>query len=125
LEHVAAAIPPGPDVVYLDEPRDNWRLWLANHELVVFTTVKPCSRPHLLDLELAPWCHDDLIEYLATTCRDRCADVVRRVDAAPGSDRDALVGRPALWQVVLDEFVADPLLREIPEALRRRVEREI
>lgn len=85
--------------------------------LAIHTSRTPMNKP--IQLELAPWTQDDLIEYLLKNHPAHCASVMARLK----NQLDNLEGLPELWTIVLDEFAADPQLTNIPTALRRRAGR--
>ena len=57
-------------------------------------------------LELAPWCEDDLIEYLLATHPKQCGSVVGRIRAASG--KSPFLGSPEICRPVLDALPRMP-----------------
>src|SRR5205085_1796230 len=89
---------------------------------VFFATSAPAHELARFEvLELAPWCDDDLIEYLLCTNRDRCKSVMQRVRNDP--DRGALCGNAQLWRIALDEMVADDSVLTCTQALIGHIDR--
>ena len=86
--------------------------------LVVYTTRCP------LDItdqryELAPWCDDDLIEYLRCQRADRCLSVMARF-AADGS-KELLDGKPELYCTIAEQMAASESVHDIRTALRQGI----
>lgn len=135
LRHLAAALPAGAPVTFLDGP--DYAGWAPDaSRLVVYA---PASAPkvspyaqdvldalgaaapdrralRLIEFRLAPWGPDDLIEYLLSAHRPRCAAVMKRVGPR---DRALLGGLPELWREVLDRLAADEALPGARAALHR------
>jgi uncharacterized protein YjbI with pentapeptide repeats len=125
LAQLAAMLPPDvfdEQVALLDEPA---RCQLADKpvRLVVYTACR-CfpDVSHLAVYGLAPWNRDDLIEYLLTVHRPRCASVMARVC---GDDRLLLGGLPELWRIVLDRLAAEDALPDVRRALHRHLEEHL
>jgi uncharacterized protein YjbI with pentapeptide repeats len=127
LRHLAAVLPPDAPVTlldgreYLDWPPDASRLVV--HAAAAppkvspdLSVVAPDPRVRLIVFRLAPWGPDDLIEYLLSAHRPRCAAVMRRVGPR---DRALLGGLPELWREVLDRLAADEALPDARAALHR------
>ena len=62
------------------------------------------------------WTNDDLIEYLLSAHRDRCASVMSRLKAS--GDPGFLKGIPELCAIVLDEMARDESIGDVRTALR-------
>jgi uncharacterized protein YjbI with pentapeptide repeats len=138
LQHLLAVLPPAAPVELLDGWRDSTRWAPRADRLVIYAVAAPpeaslapedlltnliavAPNPHslrLIEYELAPWGHDDLIEYLLSAHRPRCAAVMARVGRR---DRALLGGLPELWCVVLDRLAADEALPDACAALHRYV----
>jgi uncharacterized protein YjbI with pentapeptide repeats len=135
LQHLAAALPPDAPVTVLDG--QDYARWAPDaNRLVVYAPasppkVSPGAQDLMADLvavapdpralrvieyRLAPWGPDDLIEYLLSAHRPRCAAVMARVRPR---DRALLGGLPELWRVVLDRLAADDTLPDPCAALHR------
>jgi uncharacterized protein YjbI with pentapeptide repeats len=102
----------------LDDARPmDVRLNAANH-LVVYTARHSLG---LTDLryELAPWCRDDLIEYLLSTHPDRCASVMAR--ATVDNIAVLLEGKPELYCIVAEQMAASEAVPDIRTALRQGI----
>jgi uncharacterized protein YjbI with pentapeptide repeats len=116
LRHLACLIPEELKVRLIDN--DIVLGEQKNPGLVIYTAPSRMDEVrHIATFLLAPWTHDDLIEYLLAKHKDQCASVMQRVNAADGAK--LLGGNPELWSVVLDEFAADPELRIFGDALLR------
>jgi uncharacterized protein YjbI with pentapeptide repeats len=123
LRHLAAVFPADAPLLLLEgvhllvsaEPQS------LEGRVVVGTAASAREMAKLMALgdegnvfRLAPWSPDDLIEYLLTARRDRCASVMRRV----GRDDHALLGgNPELWAIVLDRLADDEALADARAAL--------
>jgi uncharacterized protein YjbI with pentapeptide repeats len=118
LQHLAAVLPVDNRVLFLDEPgTDTVKHHLRRHHPVICTGHKPRD-VDTARFRLAPWDNDDLIEYLLSAHRPRCASVMSRIKPA---DRVLLGGLPELWRVVLDELAADNSLPDGRAALRQHL----
>jgi len=113
LAHLAATLPPLPQVVFLDDA-DPSRLMVEAKERTVFYAGTKTEHAGAV-LHLAPWSDDDLIELLLAVAPQRCGDVMRRIQAAP--DKDELQGNPALWRLALDELLGDANLDTLRAAV--------
>lgn len=109
LRHLAAVLPAGSPVRLSAEAK-------LRACLLVGTAPTPGAEPAVLNYRLAPWTHDDLIEYLLAVHRDRCASAISRVQK---SDHDRLRGIPDLWKLVLDQLADDPSIPDVRGALGR------
>ncbi len=128
LRHLAAVLPPDAPVT-LRDASDPARWAPDAGRLVVYA---PACLPHnltdlgafapgpgalrLIAYGLAPWGRDDLIEYLLSAHRPRCAAVMKRIGPR---DRALLGGLPELWREVLDRLAADEALPDARAALHR------
>jgi uncharacterized protein YjbI with pentapeptide repeats/energy-coupling factor transporter ATP-binding protein EcfA2 len=141
LRHLAAVLPPDAPVTLLDGP--DYARWAPDPgRLVVYAPASP-PKPsvhaqdiltdliavspgpgalRLIDYRLAPWGRDDLIEYLLSAHRPRCASAIRRV---PARQRVLLGGLPELWAAVLDRLAADEALHDALAALHRYLEEHL
>jgi uncharacterized protein YjbI with pentapeptide repeats len=105
LRHLAAVLPAEAPILLMDGD--------AHHG----PPIAPGPDDALVcTFEMAPWGNDELIEYLLTVHKDRCASVMRRLC---GGDHDLLGGIPDLWQIVLEQLAADPALPDARAALHR------
>jgi uncharacterized protein YjbI with pentapeptide repeats/energy-coupling factor transporter ATP-binding protein EcfA2 len=141
LQHLAAVLPPDAPVTLLDGP--DYARWApdANRLVVYAPTGSPKPSPHAEDVltdliavapdpralqqinyRLAPWGRDDLIEYLLSAHRPRCASVIGRV---PARQRVLLGGLPELWRPVLDRLATDEALPDALAALHRHLEEHL
>jgi uncharacterized protein YjbI with pentapeptide repeats len=105
LQHLAAVLPPDAAVRLLDDfEKDDG---LASEQLVVRSVLSFGGNSATSRYRLAPWGDDDLIEYLLSVHRDRCASVISRLTH---TDRYTFGGAPELWTVALDQLAADDSL---------------
>ena len=86
--------------------------------LLLIHTEQPHFTP-LVKCRLEGWGRDEWIEYLLSVHHDRCASVMRRIQA--DSEGDEFGDNPGLWRQVLDELAADETLTTIKAALQRVV----
>ncbi len=139
LRHLAAILPPwamerirlvdkpddpvvafaGADdrLVIMAAEQDQFRSGVTNPALAQIKAIMESPTVRASSYHLAPWGKDDLIEYLLTEHRDRCASVMARLKAA--DDSDFLFGIPELWTIVLDRMAADEEIVDVRAALRR------
>jgi uncharacterized protein YjbI with pentapeptide repeats/energy-coupling factor transporter ATP-binding protein EcfA2 len=119
LQHLAAVLPPEYGITLIDTPLPTDALSTPHCLVVQATTVRI---EHSMVYWLASWQHDDLIEYLLTANRQRCAAVMARVQPA---DFALLGGLPELWRPVLDRLVADDRLPGPRQALHRYLQEHL
>jgi uncharacterized protein YjbI with pentapeptide repeats/energy-coupling factor transporter ATP-binding protein EcfA2 len=146
LQHLAAVFPANSGVLLLDEndARIAMRtaLWMlaaspgligplfdendipvetevASVRLVVYAATTAREESHLAVYRLASWDKDDLIEYLLSMHRPRCAAVMARVR---DDDHGLLGGVPELWRTVLDRLAFDDTIPDVRRALHRHLE---
>lgn len=89
--------------------------------MIRFPDIDPEATQHSIYCRLAPWDHDDWIEYLLATHRSECKSVMQRVINDP--QLADLQGNPFLVALVLDEMALDEDLPNVTAALRRIVDR--
>jgi uncharacterized protein YjbI with pentapeptide repeats len=123
LKHLGAVLPGEGDVVLLDEP-DVQHLASEAHwsNRIVCTMQEPlwtCKDRRLVTLQLLPWTHDDLIEYLLAVHKSRCASVMARIRP---QDHLYFGGLPDVWRIILDELAADAALPDAAAALLHHLE---
>jgi uncharacterized protein YjbI with pentapeptide repeats len=122
LTHLAATLPKSEHIVLLDGPKRN-QLVETPGCLTIYTGIRPLPvGSHLAVYELAPWNQDDLIEYLLSVHRPRCASVLSRVRS---EDHLLLDGLPELWRSVLDRLASDDSIPNVRRALHRHVEEHL
>jgi uncharacterized protein YjbI with pentapeptide repeats len=149
LQHLAAVFGEAPDLLLLDEdvtetgmrmalrllaaPADNFFLLrdengnsvataASSVRLVVYAATTAREDSHLAVYRLASWENDDLIEYLLSAHRPRCAAVMARVR---DDDHDLLGGAPELWRTVLDRLAFDDTIPDARRALHRHLEAQL
>jgi uncharacterized protein YjbI with pentapeptide repeats len=122
LQHLAAVLPSDARVSLLAET--DALAWdpTAADRLVVRAAASPGAEPGVVNYRLAPWGHDDFIEYLLAVHRDRCASVLARVRSADG---DLLQGVPELWRIVLDQLAQDLSIPDARGALGRYLQAQL
>src|SRR5262249_30285484 len=122
LEHLASALPPDHRVTLLDEPERN-HLVETPGCLVVYTS-RGCfpDVSHRAVYGLTPWDQDDLIEYLLSMHRPRCAAVMARVRA---DDHLLLDGLAELWAIALNRLAAEDGIPDVRHALHRHLEEHL
>src|SRR5262245_22108189 len=108
LQHLAAVLP--SDAVRVTAEAETRAC------IVVGASSSPPTEPAVVSYRLAGWGHDDLIEYLLTVHRDRCASVMARVRK---SDHEFVRGIPELWRTVLDQLAKDSDVPDVRGALSR------
>jgi len=96
---------------------DCFRVKATDHDQALARSLLSPSGGHLVVYRLGSWSNDDLIEYLLSAHRDRCASVMSRLKAS--GDRGFLKGIPELCVVVLDEMARDESIGDVRTALRR------
>lgn len=79
-----------------------------------FGAVRP-----LVELELAPWGRDELMEYLLAAHPEQCGSVLQRLTDSRYLER--LHGLPKACRIVLDQMAADTELTSPLDGLRRAV----
>lgn len=82
--------------------------------LIIYACLQPLQLTHLAFV-MAPWCDDDLIEYLLAQHPQRCAAVLSRA-AAPRA-RKLLGGAPLLCRCVADALAREDGLLDAEAAL--------
>ncbi len=115
LRHLEAAFPTEPRLLLLDDEPRSAVQFAASRALAVY--AGPSADPTGAGREwtLAAWDEDDLIECLLATRPDRCASLMRRLDASD----EAVRGWPAeILRIVLDEMAEDEGLPGPSAALR-------
>lgn len=110
------------------EPRLELEIFESGHEspledspariLVHQQVHNPSAQANVpIRYRLEGWGRDEWIEYLLAVHHDRCASVMRRIQA--DAEGDELGDSPGLWRQMLDEFAADESLTTINAALQR------
>lgn len=117
MRHLSAVLPPDAGVLLVDGDLPPW----PQDDRNAFALVLCCGRESFAmeagsTLRMAPWCGDDLIEYLLARHRERCASVMARVKAAGAQGE--LDGSPELWSLALDLMADHDALATPTEALR-------
>ena len=122
LAHLEAVIPPQTRLHFVDDSGkamgdisaidpDRLTFYAGPMQL---GTLRP-----LLELPLAPWGRDELMEYLLATHPDQCGSVLQRLADSPHFVR--LHGLPELCRIVLDRMADDEQLTSPFDALRQEV----
>ena len=114
LEHLAALFGDRHDLALLDVPHVADALRLAVERLVICTSESPASNTAAINLQIARWGTDDLVEYLLAVHKEQCASVMARLRP---DGRLWLAGIPELWRVVLDRMAADPAIPDAETAI--------
>jgi uncharacterized protein YjbI with pentapeptide repeats/energy-coupling factor transporter ATP-binding protein EcfA2 len=117
LQHLAAVLPPDSGVLLIDECGTAKSMTRGvGRSLIIAASRDRWQGTHLAAFEMARWTDDDLIEYLLTRRKDRCASVMGRLKDE--SSRAGLGGAAELWAVVLEEMIEHDALATPAEALR-------
>jgi len=135
LRHLAAILPPWAcDCVRLVEEvdlasaaagvtdrlvilaADSARFKATDQDWALARSLLSQSGGHFVVYRLCSWSNDDLIEYLLSAHRDRCASVMSRLKAS--GDCGFLKGIPELWAIVLDAMARDESIGDVRSALR-------
>lgn len=106
----------------VDNPSANELSLGAFHGVFVFaSSVRECP-PGTIEVNIAPWTSDDVVEYMLATHPKACQSVLERI----AKDPDALLlqGNPELWVVVLEEMVSNPSIETVQNAIRARYSRQ-
>src|SRR5262249_45350213 len=91
--------------------------------LMVYTSCEyHPDMQHLAVYVLTTWDQDDLIEYLLSVHRPRCAAVMARVCA---DDHLLLDGLAELWTIALDRLAAEDAIPDVRRALHRHLEEHL
>lgn len=124
LAHLKAVISEQPSLQFVDDSNKTSQddpSRIDPSQLTFYAGPLPVEavRP-LVQLELAPWGRDELMEYLLATHPEQCGSVLERLTDSRHFDR--LHGLPKACRIVLDQMAADPELTLPFDALRRSVE---
>lgn len=122
LAHLAAMLPDGNKVVFLDDASIEQVREAATRHLVVYSSFSPRFVPEGESYRLAPWREDELIEYLVAVHPARCRSVMMRLQNQD-ERRLHLAGIPELWRIVLDRMAEDETLTGPRAALEQELER--
>jgi uncharacterized protein YjbI with pentapeptide repeats len=122
VAHLAAVLGDHPRLVFLDEPTPG-ELQLR-HDMIAVAADLPASIKHsTVELKLAAWGVDELVEYLLATHHDACGSVISRLGDAARQH-----WAPPVAMVVLERFVANERANDVATELvahvRERVERD-
>lgn len=128
IRHLAAVLPKKPHIRFADHgdtlSSEIDQESIENLLLITSTeTSKTAKRsgPYLLaEYQLTGWSLDDVIEYLIYAWPDRCASVMRRLQAADeerGGESESLEGCPAVWRVALDRLAQDESVTSAVDAV--------
>jgi uncharacterized protein YjbI with pentapeptide repeats len=125
LRHLAAVFPAAPTLLLGEGEGEGdaaTALVAAPVRLVIYAATTAWGGPHLTVYHLAGWEKDDLIEYLLSAHRPRCAAVMARVR---DDDHGLLGGAPELWRTVLDRLAFDDAIPDVRRALHRYLEAQL
>ena len=112
--HLAAALADDERLVFLDEPSIA-ELRGLEHRLVVAAHYGPLDELARIELTLAPWGFDEIVEYLLASHCDACASVIARLG------RDArLRWSPRLAAIVLERFAVNSAASDVDDELCAR-----
>jgi uncharacterized protein YjbI with pentapeptide repeats len=124
LDHLRHVFPDDSRLRVVDRPNgatSDLLLDMASYRLVVCASPTFFEPPDCLERwRLAMWSLDECIEYLLTVHREKCASVMRRVQADPL--RQSLGGLAGLWCVVLDRLAANESLGDVNAAVRQELD---
>jgi uncharacterized protein YjbI with pentapeptide repeats len=121
LRHLAAVLPPWAlaQIQLVDDSEgdaDIVTLGDNDGHFVISAGSRLPSAPRQVLFSLSSWGQDDIIEYLLSAHRDRCASVMTRLKVP--NDRDYVKGIPELWTVVLDRMARDESIIDVRAAIR-------
>ena len=124
MQHLAAVVPGDERVLYFDEPNPAEIDPYVGDHLVVYTIASMTTAPIdakgcVAAFSLAPWTRDELLEYLLSVHRDRCASVMSRL---PRQDQLPFDGSPEIWRIILDGLASDATVPDAETALTRHVQ---
>jgi uncharacterized protein YjbI with pentapeptide repeats len=119
LRHLAARLPKGLIVEFMDDPDPAHVTAFSDRMPVVYSAIEALEIPHLAKFRLADWGQDECLEYLLAAHRGHCASVMRRICAAGCRD---LPESPELWTISLDQMAADESIADFDAALRRHLD---
>jgi uncharacterized protein YjbI with pentapeptide repeats len=123
LSHLAAVLPPWAlaRVRLVDHQStldaERAAAVLAESQTMAVVAVHHCRSPAARTYQLAPWGQDDLIEYLQSVHRVKCASVMKRLRTS--GNLGLLEGVPELWTAALDEMAKDESILDVGTALGR------
>jgi uncharacterized protein YjbI with pentapeptide repeats len=122
LAHLAASADAGHRITFLDEPSATEVRAALNVGKAVIAVRLLCDElPNITcrKYTLAPWCNDDLIEYLLAIHPRECGSVMRRIASA--ADCAMHRGRPEVCVAVVEQLAEDESLLTVIAALRRAI----
>lgn len=125
LQHLAAAAATHSRLVLIDN--SDYRTVLQTFEkspysLVVSATSAPIDVGWIDTFWMAPWCRDELIEYLLAKDKQACASVMARFSS---DDLELVRGCPELCVLILDELRSRPDLSDGRNAFCRGLEESL
>ena len=116
LEHLAEVLA-GANIQFLDNPDKAQLLAPSKHAWIVYAVPFPYKDfPATAAFTLAPWSMDEVLEYLLTVHRDRCASIMTRLRSDP--DVDLLEGNAELWRITLEQLAAKESIPNVHDALQ-------
>jgi uncharacterized protein YjbI with pentapeptide repeats len=111
----------GQRATFLDDPAAE-ALQVDADGLQVYAARSPVARSHLLQLALAPWGEDEVLELLLRAAPERCGELYAPLIADPFAP--ALEGLPELWSAVVDACLAGQR-PDVARALQSRLHRTL
>jgi uncharacterized protein YjbI with pentapeptide repeats/energy-coupling factor transporter ATP-binding protein EcfA2 len=128
LRHLAAVLPPWAlaRVRLFDQSAfDAAMLAVGTPDSQTMTVVArhQCLIPAARTYQLAPWGQDDVIEFLQSVHRAKCASVMNRLRHS--GDLGFLEGIPELWTAVLDQMARDESIDDVGTALGRALRQRL
>jgi uncharacterized protein YjbI with pentapeptide repeats len=122
VAHLAAVLGDHPRLVFLDEPTPA-ELSVPEGIIAVAADLPASIKHSSIDLKLAAWGVDELVEYMLATHHDACGSVITRL-----GDIARQRWAPPVATVVLERFVVDEqahdVAAELVAHLRERVDRD-
>jgi len=116
LAHVAYELDGRPDIRIVDDQRFDDIQHDTKSELLIFGSSEPGVDSGIdVQLQIASWTNDELIEYLLAVYPRHCKSVMTRIQKA--DDKWIAGGSPQVWSLILEEMVHDSSIRCIESAL--------
>jgi uncharacterized protein YjbI with pentapeptide repeats len=107
VAHVAAALGNNPRLTFRDQPTPVEMNVVAAGQILIAADIPPAFGRVGIEIKLAPWGRDDLLEYLLATHPDACGAVLARLGSAAAGPWTPRIAVVALEQLATNEQVYD------------------